>query len=166
MSDGEDEFDPDKFFATYRDVLSSHDPFIQAVLNAHLDVEAHLGEFLEQLVFHPVDLNNAGLRYLSKVYLARSFVQLGRSRPDWRIMIELNAIRNKIAHRNYRQALTVELKKLREIMRDLGAEEFKNTIRTCGSTELIVNAALVCTGYLTHLTDQVKQMHGKEISDE
>jgi hypothetical protein len=57
----DDDFDPDKFHARYRDILATTDPFTQAVLNAHLDVEAHLGEFLEQLVFHPADLEKVQL---------------------------------------------------------------------------------------------------------
>ncbi len=162
----DDDFDPDKFHARYRDILENTDPFIQAVLNAHLDVEAHLGEFLEQLVFHPADLEKAQLRYLHKVYLARSFVQLGRDKPDWRVMIELNAIRNKIVHRNYREELIVELQKLRDILQEWGTDRFKSAVKTCSPTDLIVNAALMCTGYLSHLTDQVKEMKGEEVSDE
>jgi hypothetical protein len=162
----DDDFDPDKFHARYKDILENTDPFVQAVLSAHLDVEAHLGEFLEQLVFHPADLEKAQLRYLHKVYLARSFVQLGRDKPDWRVMIELNAIRNKIVHRNYRKELIVELQKLRDTLQEWGTDRFKSAVKTCSPSDLIVNAALMCTGYLSHLTDQVKEMKGEEVSDE
>jgi hypothetical protein len=66
-------------------------------------------------------------------------------------MIELNAIRNKIVYRNYREGLIVELQKLRDILQEWGIDRFKNAVRTCSPTDLIVNAALMCTGYLAHL---------------
>jgi hypothetical protein len=162
----DDDFDPDEFFASYRDVLEKTDPFIQAVLNAHLDVEAHLEDLLELLVFHSADLENAQLRYLQKVHLARSFVQLGRNRPEWRVMIELNGLRNRIVHRNYRETLTVELKKLRDSLQGWGTDTFKSIVKTCSSNDLVVNAALICTGYLSHLTDEVKALKGEAVSDD
>jgi hypothetical protein len=166
VSDDGDSFDPDEFFASHRSTLGRTNPFIQSVLNAHLDIEAHLGEFLELFVFHPAELEYAGLRYINKVYLARAFDQFGRDRPDWRAMIELNAIRNKIVHRKYREGLTVKLTKLRDILREYGTDEFKVAVRTCGPTDLIVNASLICTGYLAHLIDDVKEMKGREVSDD
>ena len=160
--------DPDshKFFLNFRAQLEKTDPFIQTVLNAHLDVEAHLDEFLDEVFFHPEDVERAQLGFYQKIYVARAFVELGRDRPEWLVMLELNAIRNKIAHRSNRVGMTVELKKLRGKLQQFGTDMFKDDIKKSNATDLVVNAALVCSGYLIHLTDELKRLQGKEVADD
>ncbi len=155
-----------EFFRKFSEQLQTTDPFIQAVLNAHLDVEAHLEEFLEEIFFHPEDVEEANLRFRQKIYMARAYVELGKERPEWRVMLELNAIRNKIAHRSNREGMTIELQKLRDILSGFGTEKFREEIRGCSPTVLIVNAALVASGYLICTTDELKKLQGKEVDDD
>jgi hypothetical protein len=161
-----DDSDSREFFLKFRAQLEKTDPFIQTVLNAHLDVEAHLEEFLDEIFFHPEDVERARLRVYQKICIARAFVELGRDRPEWLVMLELNTIRNKVAHRSNRVGMTIELRKLRDTLQQFGSDVFKDDIKKASPTDLVVNAALVCSGYLLHLIDELKRLQGKEVSDE
>lgn len=156
----------DEFFLKFRAQLEKTDPFIQTVLNAHLDVEGHLDEFLDEVFFHPEDVERARLGFHQKIYIARAFVELGRDRPEWLVILELNAVRNKIAHRSNRVGMTIKLQKLRDTLQRFGTDAFKGDIKKAIAADLVANAALVCSGYLLHLTDELKRLQGEEVSDD
>jgi hypothetical protein len=115
-------------------------------------------------VSYALTVERAQLRFYQKIYIARAFVELGRDRPEWLVMLELNVIRNKIAHRSNRVGMTVKFGKLRDKLQQFGTDT--DEIKKANPTDLVVNAALVCSGYLLHLTDELKRLKGEEVSDD
>src|ERR1700710_2631703 len=107
------EDDDDDFIEKFRKQLSETDPFIQLVLNGHFDVEQQLDEFVDQIFFHPQYLEKGRLRFFHKVHIAQAYTQISHDRPEWRLMLELNSLRNKIAHRSTRKSTFFDISDLR-----------------------------------------------------
>jgi hypothetical protein len=93
------------FIKSFHKDLLHVDDFVQVVLNGHLEVEGHLDDVIDLLFFHSSYIEEAGLGFYHKVHIARASFELGHSRPEWRLMLELNKLRNKVAHRSARKEL-------------------------------------------------------------
>src|SRR5882757_1836067 len=93
--------DDDDFIPKFRQQLLETSEFVRVLLNGHFDVERQLDEFLEQIFLHPKHLESARLTFFQKTNIARAYAPpKSDDRPEWRLMLELNALRNKMAHRS------------------------------------------------------------------
>jgi hypothetical protein len=86
------------------------------------------------------------------------------SRPEWKLMHELNKIRNDIAHRSRHKPLKIEIEKLRKAT--IGMSRKKKEVEHLDIEKLVVHAALTCCGFLAVLTDELKKAQGKEVEDD
>jgi hypothetical protein len=76
------EDESENFIEGFRKDLLYVDDFVQAVLNGHLKVESELDDI--------IDL----------IFLSRASCESGHARPEWALMLALNSLRNKLAHRS------------------------------------------------------------------
>jgi hypothetical protein len=161
---GSDDTKTDEFIEEYKTQLASIDTSVQLILGSHFDVEKHLDDFLDEVFFHPIYIENAGLGFRAKTYIARACSDLGHERPEWRLMLALNSLRNKVAHRSTRKELKVSLGEFRKGLIELkliGVE-----VERLGHHDLIVHAAAVCSGYLINMRDQWRELQGKAPIDD
>ena len=114
MAEGQE--DRDEFIEAFRKQLGHVDKFIQLVLNSHLEVEGHLDEFVDRIFFHPEHLEDARLSFPQKVHIARSYTTDSNNAAEWRVMLALHAMRNKIAHRRRNKVLKINIGDLRDAL--------------------------------------------------
>jgi hypothetical protein len=77
---------------------ASHNPEL-IVLKGHLLVEAELERFLHAASRHPDQLNDARLSFVQKTCLVRAFGGWPPEDSLWLFIIQLNVLRNRLAHR-------------------------------------------------------------------
>src|SRR5258706_11254651 len=82
------------FIERFRAHLSRLDELVHVVLNAHCDTEAALDSFLNVMFYNPQHLEDARLTYLQKTHISRAYNELSNNRPEWQLMLVLNALRN------------------------------------------------------------------------
>jgi len=75
-----------------------HNPEL-IVLKGHLLVEAELERFLQAASRHPDQLNDARLSFVQKTCLVRAFSGWPPKDSIWLFIIQLNVLRNRLAHR-------------------------------------------------------------------
>lgn len=75
-----------------------HNPEL-IVLKGHLLVEAELERFLQAASRHPDQLNDARLSFVQKTCLVRAFSGWPPKDSLWLFIIQLNVLRNRLAHR-------------------------------------------------------------------
>jgi hypothetical protein len=75
---------------------------------------------------HPVDHRAwdmvggpPNLSFYQKVYVARASCESGHARPEWALMLALNSLRTKLAHRSIRKELEINLSNFSSILREL-----------------------------------------------
>jgi hypothetical protein len=162
----EDDPGGEPFIENFRKELSQTSEFIQVVLNGHFDVERHLDEFVDQIFYHPGYLEKARLTFFQKVHVAQAYTELSHDRPEWRLMLELNALRNKIAHRSTRRRTMFSTSQLTRIMDEVSTEKAKTERLGISASDVVVFAALTCSGYLVVLTDQLKKAQGFDVEED
>jgi hypothetical protein len=159
----DDKEESDDFIDAFREQLRHVDDLVPVVLNGHLAVEMHLDDFLDHMFFHPSYIEKAGLSFYHKLHIARAYSELGHTRPEWDLMLALNSVRNKIAHRGMRKELKVDLGKFRKLLpqaiKDVKVEDLN-------PRDLIVHTVAMCSGYLVFLRDQLRELQGLEPLDD
>jgi hypothetical protein len=161
------EDDDDDLLEAFRKQLSETTPFIQVVLNGHFDVERQLDEFVDQIFLYPKHLENARLGFFQKVHIARAYAPPeSDDRPEWRLMLELNSLRNKIAHRNTRKSTFFDVSGLLRIMNEIGSEESKEKRKGIAAEDAVVHAAAICSGYLIYLKEGLMRAQGFEVEED
>jgi hypothetical protein len=117
-------------------------------LKGHLIIESALDNILDLIFFHPEHLNEARLTFSQKVHLARGYALRKNANPLWTLILELNSLRNEIAHRLSRERRQQKVARIREICR---TEMDPDTYRWIEGSpdELAVNMACAeCLGFL------------------
>jgi hypothetical protein len=153
----------DDFLDHYRKVLGEVDEFVQLVLNGHLSVEVGLDAFLEQVCFHASHLELAGLSFYQKVHIARAWAERDDDRGEWRVMLALNSLRNKMAHRSTRKNSEVRIDAIRNAVREAGSKKASEEISGMDDRAVVVYAAALCGAYLLVLRNQ--RIHGWKVDE-
>lgn len=74
------------------------DAIAQVVLKGHLLIEESLDTILSKFVFHPEHLQNANLRFVQKMELARSISMDEKNNEMWELAMAINILRNELSH--------------------------------------------------------------------
>jgi hypothetical protein len=119
---------------------------------------------------HPVDHRAwdmvggpPNLSFYQKVYVARGSCELGHERPEWALMLALNSVRNKLAHRSIRKELGINISNFRNLLREMNS---KYKIDDLNGHDLIVYAVATCCGYPLILRDRLRESRGLEPLDD
>lgn len=98
---------------TFRHILIRDDRVL-LILNAHLVIEKHLRSFLASKFSNPEALNAARLTFHQILLLAKAFHEPGEHEWLWNVIIQLNKLRNELAHNVKPEDFEIKLKNLIE----------------------------------------------------
>jgi hypothetical protein len=160
---GMTEDESENFIEGFRKDLLHVDDFVQAALNGHLQVESELDDIIDLMFLHPSYIEKANLSFYQKVYVARGSCELGHERPEWALMLALNSVRNKLAHRSIRKELGINISNFRNLLREMNS---KYKIDDLNGHDLIVYAVATCCGYPLILRDRLRESRGLEPLDD
>jgi hypothetical protein len=152
------------FIEGFRKDLLYVDDFVQVVVNGHLKVESHLDDLIDLIFFQPAYIEKAHLSFYQKVHVARASCELGHARPEWALMLALNSLRNKLAHRSMRKELEINLSNFSSLPREMNPNGFK--VEDLNGHDLIVHVVAMCSGYLLILRDEHRELRGLEPLDD
>ena len=82
------------------------------ILKGHLLVEEQLDAFVEANCERPSDLKDARLTFHQKMRLCQALGGWPKDDPLWRFVVQLNSVRNKLAHNLDFPALVAEVDRL------------------------------------------------------
>jgi hypothetical protein len=154
----------DDFITRFREQLHHASDFVTVALNAHLEIEGELDEYLSLIFEHSKYLDDARLSYFDKVCIARAYTPVSHDRFEWEVMIFINAMRNKIAHRSRKKALKIDVGQLRTTLLD-NATSLRNIVDGGDHKEVVIYAAAICSGFLAVLQEQLAQHKGIELGE-
>lgn len=155
----------DNFIDKFREQLKHVDNFIAVALNAHLEIEGDLDEYLKVIFAEPRYLEEARLSFFAKLAVARAYTPISHDRPEWEMMSLVNAIRNKIAHRSRDKVLQVDLSRLRSVLNE-SFEMLRAELKDADSKDIMTYSAAICCGFLALLEEQVAQTKRVRISED
>jgi hypothetical protein len=113
------------FIEGFRKDLSYVDDFVQVVVNGHLKVESHLDDLIDLFFSHPSYIEKAHLSFYHKILVAHASWELGHARPELGLMLALNSLCNKLAHRSMRKELEINLSNFLSLLREMCSKAFK-----------------------------------------
>ena len=109
-------------------------------------------------------LDEAQLTFYQKVCITRAYAPTSHDRYEWGMMIFINTMRNKIAHRSRHKNLQFNVSQLRKTMRET-SENLNAELASVSDKEVLVYAAAVCSGFLLILEEQLARHKGIEMDD-
>jgi hypothetical protein len=152
----------DSFLEEFRKQLQHVDEFVALVLNGHLEIEGHLDDNVKYFLD---DRQPAQLGFFPKVDLLRR----DRSNPDdeaeWRMMLALNDLRNRIAHRRKEQD-TFDVTPVKAALLQHQSSKVRDEAAQLDAKELIVFASALCCGFLAWLESYLDPEEGRVLEDE
>ncbi|KQT17791.1 MULTISPECIES: hypothetical protein [unclassified Bradyrhizobium] len=155
----------DNFIDKFRESLRHVESSIAIALNAHLEIEGNLDDYLNAIFAHPKYLHQARLSYYDKLAVARAYTPIAHDRPEWEMMTLINTIRNRIAHRNKDEVLQIDVSRLRAIVFQ-AFEKLQAELTGAAPSEVIIYATAICCGFLLVLTEEVSQTERVRIHSE
>ena len=156
----------DEFIEAFRKQLEHVDDFIQTVLNAHLEVEGQLEKFLDRIFFHPEYIEDGRLQFFNKVHVARAYTTESHNAPEWSMMLALNTIRNKVAHRSRNKVLEINMVELTKSLAKTHSSRDRASIKNLSHKDVVVYSPAICSGFLLILEEQLARAKGEPIDDE
>jgi len=162
-----DKLEKDEFIEAYRQQLGEIDEVAKLILNGHLEVEAELDEVLKAIFLHPKHLLENRLTFVQKAQIARAYAIRQNEWPHWRLIKALNAVRNEAAHGKRTERRTKKIAELQTFILQAVNLKVQERLKVAGEEEIVVTAAAIVSGYLTHLRDSILSMrHHFELLDE
>ena len=149
----------------FQEDLRHVDESIAIALNAHLQIEGSIDDYLKSIFAHPKYLEGARLSFFDKFSIARAYTPASHGRPEWEMMALINTIRNKIAHRRRDKAPQIDTGRLRSIMHE-SFEKLRVELKDADPKEVMAYAAAICCGFLLLLKEQVSQTERVQIREE
>jgi hypothetical protein len=158
MAEDEDETH-DEFYERYRQALLTIAPLTLMVLRAHFDVEQALDRFIERVLYHPEHVRN--FRFSDKIRLVRACSPVGEEAPDWQVILKLNELRNEIAHRKRKQALTSKLNALADALRSSEKGWVREDLEGADAQKVIAYAGLIGGGFVVTIEEEILRAQGR-----
>ncbi|MET4176100.1 hypothetical protein ABIB99_007219 [Bradyrhizobium sp. LA6.1] len=155
----------DNFIGKFRENLRHVDVSVAIALNAHLEIEGNLDDYLRSIFAHPKYLEGARLSFFDKLSIARAYTPATHDRPEWEMMTLINTIRNKIAHRSRDKALQIDVSRLRTVM-SKSFDRLQAELKGVDPKEVITYAAAICCGFLILMEEEVSQTQRVRIHEE
>lgn len=155
----------DQFISKFRENLRHVNESVAIALNAHLEIESNLDDYLGAIFAHPRYLEEARLSFFHKLAIARAYTPVTHDRPEWVMMTLINAIRNKIAHRTKDKAPQIDVGRLRIVL-DESFERLRSELEGADPREIIIYAAAISSGFLALLEEEVSQTERVRIHQE
>src|SRR5690348_1381835 len=88
-----------KYLDALNEEMGSVDALAQVILKGHLVIEGALDNILTLMLFHAEHLRDARLSFVQKVHVTRGYALRKNTNSIWYLILEINSLRNNIAHR-------------------------------------------------------------------
>jgi hypothetical protein len=124
------------------------DALAQTILKGHLIIEAALDNILAIILFHPEHLREARLTFNQKVHIARCYALRKNTNPVWNVILEINSLRNEIAHRLEGEKRRAKIARLREICRAEMDPAIDQVIDGATDEVVVTMSSAMCLGFL------------------
>ena len=121
----------DDFINRFSEELHHASDFITVALNAHLEIERSLDGYINRIFEHTMYLDEAQLTFYQKVCITRAYAPTSHDRYEWGMMIFINTMRNKIAHRSRHRKSSVQ----RQSIAKNDARDFRKSERRASQRE-------------------------------
>jgi hypothetical protein len=112
------------------------------------------------IVFHSEHLRDARLSFAQKVHVARSYALRKNSNSIWNLILEINSLRNEIAHRLEAERRRTKMLRLRELCRAKMTEELYRGIDAAGDEAVVTTAYAMCLGFLADFEHDTRALRG------
>lgn len=141
----QDEASVQKLLRHFREI----DPLVLTTIKGHLFLEEKLNETIERLVTNPGVLPKVRLSFSQKLQMVRAMAHKSPDDKMWTVMVQLNKLRNAVAHNIDPQSRTEYVERLRTV---LPIEDL--VPREKGDVAFLQTVVAYCVGYLTTLRDE------------
>jgi len=158
------ESEKEQFLKIFGDHFNTVDEQAQILLKGHLLIEEKLYDIISNFVFHPDALEKAKLGFYQKLHLARSLSLDESNSSMWELVLAINSLRNKIAHK----LATEEREKPLELVKmlftkEMAEDELKNVWDTQGAVVGLSYSISLVLGFL--LSFEKESIRFKEITE-
>lgn len=159
------EIEKEQFLKIFADHFNTVDEQAQILLKGHLLIEEKLYDIISNFVFHPDLLEKAKLGFYQKLHLARSFSLDEYNSSIWELILSLNSLRNKIAHKLAIEEREKPMDQVKALyMKEMGDDELKDVWNTQGAVVGLSYSISLALGFL--LSFEKESIRFKEIVTE
>jgi hypothetical protein len=145
-----------KYAQEFERHLSEVDDVALVVLKGHLIIESALDNIIDTIFFHPEYLRQGRLTFTEKLRIARSFT-LDKDKIDvWDRIIEVNGLRNEIAHSLKGEKRHEKMARLRQNFLAGTHSSIAEAYADAPDGSILILACSECAGFLNQYEDDLK----------
>jgi hypothetical protein len=127
--------------------IKDFDALMFVVLKGHLLIEEEINKILEAKLFHPKYIKETKFDVFQKILLCRALCPKANESIHWRLIISLNQLRNKVAHKLSSSERKRDLDEIKKIMYEV-AQASSISLKGRDDYYIIESAFAVTHGFL------------------
>jgi hypothetical protein len=140
----------ENFLKIFEDHFNTVDEQAQILLKGHLLIEEKLYDIISNFVFHQDALEKAKLGFYQKLHLARSLSLDESKNSMWELVLAVNSLRNKIAHKLAIEEREKPLEHLKALYKkEMADDELENVWDTQGTIVGLSYSISLILGFLS-----------------
>jgi len=140
-----------KYTGLFERHLQELDGLIIIILKAHLIIEGALDNIIDLIFFHPKYVHDARLGFSNKVAIARAYGLRKHENVMWEMILTINTLRNKIAHKLDGKERRVKMDELRKLYIAEAGSDLRKRAKDAEDNEIAFYACAMCTGFIAEL---------------
>jgi len=146
----------EKYRADFEEQMHDIDELAQVIVKGHLIIEGALENIISQMFFHPEYVLDARLSFHQKVGLARAYGLRKDKISVWSLILEINKLRNEMAHRLRNKRRELVLVRFRRVALAEINPEKRSMFEGGADQDLAIIACSMSLGFLAELEQDTK----------